>query len=271
MIKKLFFVLAIALVIGLVFYLVKVRVGNIDKVQNSSKTVEKNISDVQNKSTSSNTSNTKDNTDRKIDETPKTYSSRYEIDRAKGKTVVLTFDAGADGSRLPDILDILSENNVKATFFLTGPLCERYPNLVSMITKHGFEVGNHSYAHHDMTKMSDEAIKEDILKAQNIIIETTGQDPRPWFRPPYGARNDRVRGVLKSLGYETVYWTIDSLDWEDNMTVDREKKRIYNNLKDGSIILLHIGSKTTPVILSEMIKYFKSQNYRVTDLSGALR
>lgn len=269
--KKFLFVLAIVLAIGLAFYLVKGRVGNIDKVQNSSKTVEKNISDVQNKGLSSNTSNTNGKTDRKTDETSKTYSSRYEIDRVKGKTVVLTFDAGADGSRLPDILDILSENHVKATFFLTGPFCEKYPNFVKMITKHGFEVGNHSYAHHDMTKMSDEAIKEDILKAQNIIINTTGENPKPWFRPPYGARNDRVRGVLKSLGYETVYWTIDSLDWEDNMTVERERKRIYNNLKDGSIILLHIGSKTTPLILSEMIKYFKSQNYRVTDLSGALR
>lgn len=269
--KKYFFVLVVALACGLLFYLVKGRVGNIDKVQNNSKTIEKNVSDVQNKSISPNENNTKDKKDRKIDETSKTYSSRYEIDRAKGKTVVLTFDAGADGSRLPDILDILSENHVKATFFLTGPFCEKYPNLVKMITGHGFEVGNHSYAHHDLTKMSDEAIKEDILKAQNIIIETTGQDPRPWFRPPYGARNDRVRGVLKSLGYETVYWTIDSLDWEDDMTVERERKRIYNNLKDGSIILLHIGSKTTPVILSDMIKYFKSQNYRVTDLSGSLR
>ncbi|HEM56542.1 MAG TPA: polysaccharide deacetylase family protein, partial [Thermodesulfobium narugense] len=135
----------------------------------------------------------------------------------------------------------------------------------------GFEVGNHSYAHKDMTTMSNEAIREDILKAQEIIIRTTGQDPRPWFRPPYGARDDRVREVLKSLGYETVYWTIDSLDWEDNMTVEREKNRIYNNLKDGSIILLHIGSKTTPIILSEMIKYFIGKGYRVTDLSGALR
>lgn len=96
--KKYFFVLAVALAIGLLFYLVNGRVGNIDKVQNNSKTIEKNVSDVQNKSISPNENNTKDKKDRKIDETSKTYSSRYEIDRAKGKTVVLTFDAGADGS-----------------------------------------------------------------------------------------------------------------------------------------------------------------------------
>ncbi|WP_199919869.1 polysaccharide deacetylase family protein [Thermodesulfobium acidiphilum] len=247
------------------------RVLHTDRPQNDNEPVKEEVVNNQNESITPKASNKRTAKEQKVDEASKIYSSRYEIDRTKGKTVVLTFDAGADGSRLPEILDILSENHVKATFFLTGPFCERYPNLVKKITAYGFEVGNHSYAHKDMTTMSNEAIREDILKAQEIIIRTTGQDPRPWFRPPYGARDDRVREVLKSLGYETVYWTIDSLDWEDNMTVEREKNRIYNNLKDGSIILLHIGSKTTPIILSEMIKYFIGKGYRVTDLSGALR
>lgn len=269
MLKRYSFVLL--LIFGLLIFYFGNRMQDETKFKNKDETVKENVSKNQNENQVFKTNPQERNSERKNDEISKKYSSNYEIDRAKGKTVVLTFDAGADGSRLPDILNILSENKVRATFFLTGPFCEKYPSLVRKITEYGFEVGNHSYAHNDMTKMSNEAIKEDVLRAQDIIIKTTGQDPRPWFRPPYGARNDRVRGVLKSLGYETVYWTIDSLDWEDNMTVEMEKNRIYNNLVDGSIILLHIGSKTTPIILSEMIKYFKSKNYRVTDLSGALR
>ncbi|AEE14212.1 polysaccharide deacetylase [Thermodesulfobium narugense DSM 14796] len=265
------FSFVILIVCGLLVLFVGNKLFHTDRSQTSNETVKENVVKNQNENIPPKTNSHRTSEEQKIGESSKSYSSRYEIDRAKGKTIVLTFDAGADGSRLPEILNILSENHVRATFFLTGPFCERYPNLVRKITAYGFEVGNHSYAHKDMTTMSNESIKEDILRAQEIIIKTTGQDPRPWFRPPYGARDDRVRGVLKSLGYETVYWTIDSLDWEDNMTVERERDRIYNNLKDGSIILLHIGSRTTPMILSEMIKYFESKGYRVTDLSGALR
>ncbi|CRZ34962.1 polysaccharide deacetylase [Herbinix hemicellulosilytica] len=134
----------------------------------------------------------------------------YSVETDENK-VALSFDAAWGNDDTQRILDILEKHNVKVTFFMTGEWVRKYPEDVKKIAAAGHDLGNHSENHKQMTKLTKEQCKEEIMKAHNRVKELTGIEME-LFRPPYGDYNNMVVGVARECGYYTIQWDVDTLD-----------------------------------------------------------
>ncbi len=184
----------------------------------------------------------------------------YCVDR-QDKVVALTFDAAWGNEDTQRILDILEKHDVQVTFFATGGWVEAYPDDVKKIIEAGHAFGNHSENHKFMTKLSDEQKEQELMKVHNKVKALTGYE-MCLFRPPYGDYNDSVVNVAGSLGYYTIQWSVDSLDWKD-YGVESIIKTVtqHKNLDSGAIILMHNGAKYTADALDSVITSLKEQGY----------
>ncbi|MGZ6804663.1 MAG: polysaccharide deacetylase family protein, partial [Nocardioidaceae bacterium] len=115
-----------------------------------------------------------------------------------GKLVALTFDAGANAAGVPSILKTLHDKKVRATFFLTGRFVKTFPKKSAHIGA-DYLVGNHTVSHPDLTTLTDRQVRAEVRTAQQQILAATGQDPRRFFRFPFGARNAHTIALLNSL------------------------------------------------------------------------
>ncbi|MDD5589722.1 MAG: polysaccharide deacetylase family protein [Candidatus Portnoybacteria bacterium] len=187
------------------------------------------------------------------------------------KQIIFTFDGGSGINSGEKILEITAKHDVKATFFATGKFAEKYPNFIKQAAADGHEIFNHTYSHPYLTQISDEQIKEEFTKVDDVIKSLTNKDTRPFFRPPYGDRNAHVLEVAQNEGYQSVFWTLDALDWMPEKTTEQTKDRILSNLKNGSIILMHIGDNITGQILDEVFTEIEEQGYKIVNLSEGLK
>jgi peptidoglycan/xylan/chitin deacetylase (PgdA/CDA1 family) len=163
------------------------------------------------------------------------------------KVVALTFDAGANADAVAPIRRTLIRTGVPATFFLTGQWVQRYPVRSARLGSEHL-IGNHTVSHPDLTTLSDAAVRAQISTAQTQITRATGQDPRRFFRFPYGARNARVIGLANQLCYVPFRWTVDTLGWKGTsggMTAAAVVRRVLAALRPGEIVLMHVGSHPT--------------------------
>ncbi|MGI6731315.1 MAG: LysM peptidoglycan-binding domain-containing protein [Anaerovoracaceae bacterium] len=175
------------------------------------------------------------------------------------KIVALTFDATYGNNQTHRLLEILRENDVKATFFLSGIWLENFPHLVREIVSEGHEIGNHSYTHPHMTEISLTEASNQIMRTDALIRNITGLSPY-LFRPPYGEYSQGILNTVASLGYLTIMWTIDSLDWKEP-GADQILSRVVDNVEPGAIILLHQSSAQTAEALPEIISRIKELGY----------
>ncbi|OGZ29486.1 MAG: hypothetical protein A2562_02230 [Candidatus Nealsonbacteria bacterium RIFOXYD1_FULL_39_11] len=185
------------------------------------------------------------------------------------KQVIFTFDAGSGIQSLDRILSVLEKYELKGTFFITGKWAEQNPESLRRISSAGHEIFNHTYSHPYLTRTEDEKIIEELNMADEIIYQITGVSTKPYFRPPYGDRDARVFEKAFFAGYRAVYWTIDVLDWKEDQgfTKEQSKARIMDNLKPGTIYLMHIGDDITGDILDEVFSEIISQGYSIVSLS----
>lgn len=181
--------------------------------------------------------------------------------------IAISFDAAWGNEDTRRILEILKKNNVKATFFMTGGWVESYPDDVRAIYADGHDLGNHSQNHKNMSQLSDEECKQELLSVHERVKELTGYEMF-LFRPPYGDYDNHVITNARSIGYYSIQWDVDSLDWKDYgttsiiNTVTRHK-----HLGNGSIILCHNGAKYTAEALDSLIQELKAQGYTFVPLS----
>ncbi|MGG0275857.1 peptidoglycan-N-acetylglucosamine deacetylase [Bacillus rhizoplanae] len=151
--------------------------------------------------------------------------------------VALTFDDGPDLLYTPQVLDKLKKHSVKATFFLLGENAERYPEVVKRIVNEGHIVGNHTYNHPNLAKVSDEQYHEQILKTENILQKLIGYSPK-LFRPPYGIINeDQVKWATEQ-NFMIIQWSVDTLDWK-GLNAEIITNTVLGNTFPGSILLQH--------------------------------
>ncbi len=181
------------------------------------------------------------------------------------KKVSISFDAAWGNEQTETLLSILDDKNVKATFFLVGEWVDKYSDSVKEIAKRGHDVENHSDTHAHLPELSDDGIKKELVDCNNKIKELTGKSPT-LFRPPYGDYNNNVVKVTNDINMYCVQWDIDSLDWKDP-TPQQMVERIKNNLKNGSIILMHNGAKNTPEALPMIIDTIKAEGYELVPIS----
>ncbi len=211
---------------------------------------------------------------------PTTFPSRdlpagepreYVTVPTESPVVALTFDAAYDPAPLVQILAALKSAQVPATFFLTGEFVEDYPDATRSIIAAGHPIGNHSYSHPDFTELDASAIREQLRRTEELLAGLGAADPRPLFRPPFGARNARVLEELANQGYVSVYWTIDTLDWKPERTPSQIRQTVLDKLQPGAIVLMHVGSPQTAEILPRLIADLKAEGYGFVALSEIMR
>lgn len=185
----------------------------------------------------------------------------------KEPEIALTFDAAWGNEDTAEILRILKEQEVQVTFFMTGGWVEAYPEDVKAILADGHDLGNHSENHKNMSQLSNQEKKEEIMKVHNRVKELTGYEMF-LFRPPYGDYDNAVIKTAKACGYYSIQWDVDSLDWKD-YGVDSIIQTVCTNahLGNGSIILCHNGAKFTAEALEAMICNLKEQGYQFVPVS----
>ncbi|MGI5876765.1 MAG: polysaccharide deacetylase family protein [Dethiobacteria bacterium] len=184
------------------------------------------------------------------------------------KKAALSFDACWGANYTPALLEILRKNNIKTTFFLTGFWVEKYPEMVKKIAAEGHEIGNHTYSHPHLSTLSEEEISIELKKVGNMIFDLTKVQPN-LFRPPFGEYNNLVITTAKKCGYQSIQWSIDSLDWKE---IGKEPmvERVTKNLHPGAIILFHNNGKYTTEALPDIIAFMKKEGYKIVPISELL-
>lgn len=194
------------------------------------------------------------------------------------RVVALTFDAGGSSAGLPSILGTLADQQVPATFFLTGQWVDDNPQGVAVIHADGHRLGNHSMTHPHFPALPDQAIRDEVRGAEGRIL-AAGADPRPLFRFPFGDRDERTIAAVNDLGYVAVRWTVDTLGWRGTsggVSAQEVADRAVNALRPGEIVLMHVGSNpedgTTldADALPDMIERMRAAGYTFVTLDALL-
>ena len=190
----------------------------------------------------------------------------YCVETAEPK-VALTFDAAWGNEDTAKILEILKKHDVHVTFFMTGGWVESYPDDVRAILAAGHDLGNHSENHKNMSRLSDDVKKDELMKVHEKVRDLPGYEMF-LFRPPYGDYDNAVVNVAKDCGYFAIQWDVDSLDWKD-YGVDSIIKTVteHKHLGNGSIILCHNGAKFTAQALDTLITKLKDKGYTIVPVS----
>jgi peptidoglycan-N-acetylglucosamine deacetylase len=170
--------------------------------------------------------------------------------------IAMTFDDGPSSANTPRLLEILKQRNIKATFFLIGENIASNPDIVRQILADGHEIGNHSWTHPQLSKLSDDRVTTEISKTQDAIKEASGFTPT-LLRPPYGAITARQREWIENqFGLSIILWSVDPFDWK-RPGASVITQRILSQVRPGAIILSHDIHKQTvdamPATLDSLI------------------
>jgi probable sporulation protein (polysaccharide deacetylase family) len=169
---------------------------------------------------------------------------------------------------LPAMLDTFAQNNIHITFFIGGSWAKQYPELLKNIAASGHELANHSYSHPHPNALSKEKNQEQITRTQAAIEEITGQKTS-LYAPPYGEFNETVLAAASELGYPTIMWSIDTIDWRrPNPEIIHD--RIMKKIQPGAIILMHPTDPTSKA-LPGIIKELQAKGYTITTVSDIIR
>lgn len=192
----------------------------------------------------------------------------YSVD-SQEKKCAITFDCAWGADDIPDILDALDKYDAKGTFFVVGLWAEKYPDMVKLIYDRGHTVANHGYSHAHMAQLPESKIEEEILRCTEVIQKITGESTN-LFRPPYGEYNSTTIKVANRLGYQTIQWDVDSLDWKDNLSYEDIYKRVTQRVQYGSIVLFHNDTKYTQKVLPAILENLTNNGYTCVSVPDLL-
>ena len=187
---------------------------------------------------------------------------------ASEKKIALTFDDGPNPRYTDTILDILSEYGIKATFFVIGKNAELYPAPLERAIREGHEIGNHTYSHPHMRRLSRAETEKEILSCQEILYYGFRVMPS-LFRPPEGFLGQFEEEITSQNGLKTVLWSIDTRDWEAK-PAHKIVSSVKESIKSGKVLLFHdyvSGKNTTIPALREIIPYLLSNGYEFCTIS----
>ena len=203
---------------------------------------------------------------------PATVSKEYFAPVFQGPTdqkrASLTINVAWGEAELPAMLKILQERGVKATFFFDGAWVKKFPEFVKEIHAAGHEVANHGLYHGHPAQMSRDELRRLIVENNQLLGTVIGTEPAKLFAPPYGEFNDRIVAVAGNLGYRTIMWTIDTIDWQ-RPAPEVIVRRVVDKIKPGAIILMH---PTVPTVqaLDRIIQTLQGQGYSLVTVSTLL-
>jgi peptidoglycan/xylan/chitin deacetylase (PgdA/CDA1 family) len=196
--------------------------------------------------------------------------------------VALTFDMGGRVEPAIPIMTWLRDHGVPATIFMTGSMADSTATdagrqVLAMLDARPalFDLGNHSYAHPDMTTLPAASITDEIARAETAIGRHAGQGPRPFFRPPFGAWNETVLSAVGSAGYRyTVMWDVDTIDWkpmaDGGPTAQQIIDKVVGRAQGGSIVLMHLGGYETLDALPGIVAGLQARGLTLVTLGTML-
>lgn len=190
------------------------------------------------------------------------------IGDTREKAVALMFNVDWGEDILPGILDVLQQKQVIATFFITGRFASKYPELVKAIGESEHEIGNHGYSHPHPDKISLEQNMEEISKTEKVFTQL-GVSTGKIFAPPYGEHKPHVLQASSALGYKTILWTLDTIDWKEPPPAAIVDK-VAGKADNGSLILMH-PKKCTLEALPVLIDRLQAQQYVMKTVTNIIQ
>ena len=185
------------------------------------------------------------------------------------KVLYLTFDAGYENGNTAKILDALKKHQVPATFFVVGNYLETSPELVKRMVDEGHFIGNHTYHHPDMSKISSkDAFQKELTDLESKYTEITGLTMPKYYRPPQGKYSEQNLQMAKDLGYTTFFWSLAYVDWYQDKQPSKQEAfdKLLGRIHPGAVILLHSTSSTNAAILDELLTKWKEMGYTFRSL-----
>lgn len=198
----------------------------------------------------------------------------YYIGNPKEKVLYLTFDCGFENGNTPAILKALKKHHAPATFFVVGNFLETSPDLIRQMRKDGHTVGNHTFHHPDMSKISTkEAFAKELSDVESLYQEITGEEMTRFYRPPQGIYSPENLQMAKELGYHTFFWSLAYVDWyEDNQPTKEEAfAKLLPRVHPGAVVLLHNTSDTNAEILDELLGKWEDMGYSFRSLEDLIK
>ena len=206
-------------------------------------------------------------------ETLAEYNAYYVGDDAE-KVIYLTFDCGYENGNTEPILDALKKHNAQGTFFVVGHFLESAPDIVKRMVEEGHTVGNHTYNHPDMSKISDKAaFEKEMSDVETAFEELTGQEMIKYYRPPQGKYSTQNLQMAKELGYHTFFWSLAYVDWYQDKQPTKEEAfdKLVGRIHPGAIVLLHSTSSTNAQVLDELLSKWEEMGYTFKPLSDLVQ
>lgn len=183
------------------------------------------------------------------------------------KYIYVTFDLGYEAGYTKNILDVLKQNNVPATFFITAHYVNTASDIVERMINEGHIVGNHTVNHKSMPSLSEEELTKELMNLHTVVYEKFGFEMK-YMRPPKGEYSEKSLNITTKLGYVPVMWSFAYADWDEAKQPTNQDgiNKIINNVHNGEIMLLHATSKTNMEILDTVIKQIKDMGYEFKSL-----
>ena len=197
------------------------------------------------------------------------YQAAY-ADETDENVIYLTFDAGYENGNLPAILDALKNHQAVGTFFVVGNFLETSPELTKRMVAEGHIVGNHTYHHPDMSKISTkEAFEKELNDVETLFQSITGSEMAHYYRPPQGKYSTSNLEMAKELGYKTFFWSLAYVDWiqDEQPTKEQAFSKLLSRIHPGAVVLLHSTSSTNAAILDELLTKWEEMGYHFAPLS----
>ena len=194
----------------------------------------------------------------------------YYAEDTNEKKIYLTFDAGYENGNLPAILDALKNHQAVGTFFVVGNFLETSPELTKRMVAEGHIVGNHTYHHPDMSKISTkEAFEKELNDVETLFQSITGSEMAHYYRPPQGKYSTSNLEMAKELGYKTFFWSLAYVDWiqDEQPTKEQAFSKLLSRIHPGAVVLLHSTSSTNAAILDELLTKWEEMGYHFAPLS----
>ncbi len=227
---------------------------------------------------------------------------RQSIDQGNPRVakIAFTFDGGSDDAHTREILQILRDNQVQATLFLTGKFMQRHPDLVRQMLADGHEIGNHTFSHPHLTSFAKNRrqdtlpgitrafFQHQLTKTDSLFYQITGQHLKPFWRAPYGEFNNQILTWAAQAGYLHIHWTrgFDTYDWvtDQSSRLFRTPEQLVKQIKakesrranglNGVIVLMHLGSHRNNnhafKMLPEIFRWLRQKGYTITTISDLL-
>ena len=199
----------------------------------------------------------------------KQFQAHYIADTTES-VLYLTFDAGYENGNLPAILDALKNHQAVGTFFVVGNFLETSPELTKRMVAEGHIVGNHTYHHPDMSKISTkEAFEKELNDVETLFQSITGSEMAHYYRPPQGKYSTSNLEMAKELGYKTFFWSLAYVDWiqDEQPTKEQAFSKLLSRIHPGAVVLLHSTSSTNAAILDELLTKWEEMGYHFAPLS----